>query len=79
MLTDMEKMKTRLSIQPYLVGTKHLIWGDIISEVAKIWDYFKIIDDIMFLVDEADEVILKAFHELGTRPQVATHIIKFTN
>jgi len=30
-------------------------------------------------VDEVDEVIHKSFHELGTRPQVATQIIKFLN
>jgi hypothetical protein len=31
----------------------------------------------MLLVDEATGVIQKSFHELGTRPQVATQIIKF--
>jgi hypothetical protein len=75
----MEQMKTKLSGKPYLVGAKHLIWDEIISEVARLWDYFKIIDDEMLLVDEADEVIHKSFHELGTRPQVATQIIKFLN
>jgi hypothetical protein len=79
MLTDMEQMKTKLSGKPYLVGAKHLIWDEIINEVARLWDYFKIIDDEMLLVDEADEVIHKSFHELGTRPQVATQIIKFLN
>jgi hypothetical protein len=66
-------------MKPYLVGAQHLIWDDIIIEVAKLWDYFKTIDDEMLLVDEADEVIQKSFHELGIRPQVATHIIKFPN
>jgi hypothetical protein len=79
MLIDMDKMKTKLSEKPYLVRTKHLIWDDIINEVARIWDYFKIIDDDMLLVDEADEVIHKSFHELETRPKVATQIIKFLN
>jgi hypothetical protein len=31
------------------------------------------------LTDEADQTIQKAFQELGTRPQVATRIIKFLN
>jgi hypothetical protein len=31
------------------------------------------------LIDEADDVIQKSFHELGTRRQVATQIIKFLN
>ena len=75
----MEQMKTKLSGNPYLVGTKHLIQDEIISEVAKLWDYFKIIDDEMMLIDEADDVIQKSFHELGTRRQVATQIIKFLN
>ena len=33
----------------------------------------------MLLIDEADDIIKKSFHELGTRPQVATQIIKFIN
>jgi hypothetical protein len=68
MLTNMEQMKTKLSGKLYFVGAKHLIWDEIISEVARLWDYFKIKDDEMLLVDEVDEVIQKSFHELGTRP-----------
>ena len=33
----------------------------------------------MILIDEADGIIKKSFHELGTRPQVATQIINFLN
>jgi len=33
----------------------------------------------MMLIDEANDCIKKSFHELGTRPQVATQIIKFLN
>jgi hypothetical protein len=76
MLTDIEKMKNKLSGKPYLIGARHIIWDEIISEVGKLWDYFKIIDDEILLTDEADDVIKKSFHELGTRPQVATQIIK---
>jgi hypothetical protein len=79
MLTDIEKMKNKLSGKPYLIGARHIIWDEIISEVGKLWDYFKIIDDEMLLTDEADDIIKKSFHELGTRPQVATQIIKFLN
>jgi hypothetical protein len=79
MLTDMEQMKTKLTCKPYFLGAKHLIWDEIISEVTKLWDNFKIIDDEMMLIDEANDCIKKSFHELGTRPQVATQIIKFLN
>jgi hypothetical protein len=48
----MEQMKTKILSKPYLVGAKHLIWDEIINEVAGLWDYFKIIDDEMLLVDE---------------------------
>jgi hypothetical protein len=72
-------MKNNLSGKPYLVGANNIIWDEIISEVARLWDYFKIIDDEILVVDEVDEVIDKSFHELGTRPQVATRIIKFPN
>ena len=75
----MEHMKTKLWGKQYLVGAKHLIWDEIISEVAELWDHFKILDDEMLLVDEADDVIQKPFQELGTRPKVATQIIKFQN
>jgi hypothetical protein len=76
MLTDMEQMKIKLSGKPYLVGA---IWDEIINEVAKILDYFKIMDDEMLLVDEVDDVIHKSFHEFGTRPQDSTQITKFLN
>jgi hypothetical protein len=79
LLTDIEKMKNKLSGKPYLIGSRHIIWDEIISEVGKLWNYFKIIDDEMLLTDEADDIIQKSFHELGTRPQVATQIIKFLN
>jgi hypothetical protein len=72
-------MKTKLLGIPYLVGAKHLIWEEIIGEVAKLWDYLKIINDEMFLVDEADDVIQEPFHVQRTRPQVVTQIIKFQN
>jgi len=51
-----------------LVGDRHIIWDEIINEVAKIWDYFKINDDEMLLTNQVDEVIKKSFHELGTQP-----------
>jgi hypothetical protein len=79
MLTDMEHMKTKFSGKPYLAGAKHLIWDEIIIEVSRIWDYFKIIDDEMLLVDEVYDVFQKSYYELGTRPQVSTQIIKFLN
>jgi hypothetical protein len=79
MITDMEKMKDKLSGKPYLIGEKHIIWDAIIDEVGKIWNYFKIIDDEIILTDEVDDTIKKGFQELGTRPQVATNIIKFLN
>jgi hypothetical protein len=79
LLTDIEKMKNKLIGKPYLIGARHIIWDEIIGEVSKMWNYFKIIDDEMLLTDEADETIQKSFHELGTRPQVATQIIKFLN
>jgi len=61
MSTDMEQMKTKLSFKPYLVGFKHLISDEIIGEVARLWDYFKIIDDEILLVDEVYEVIRNHF------------------
>jgi hypothetical protein len=79
MLIDMEQMKNKLSGKPYLIGARHIIWDEIIDEVGKIWDFFKIIDDEILLTDEADDTIKKAFQELGTRPQVATRVIKFLN
>ena len=79
MLIDMEQMKGKFSGKSYLMGAKNLIWDEIIIEVSKLWDYFKIIDDEMLLIDEEDDVIHKSFHELGTRPQVSTQIIKFLN
>jgi hypothetical protein len=75
----MEQMKNKLSGKPYLIGSRHIIWDEIIAEVGKIWDYFKIIDDEILLTDEADDTIKKSFQELGTRPQVATRVIKFLN
>jgi hypothetical protein len=48
MLTDMEQMKNKLSGKPYLIGARHIIWDEIINEVGKIWDYFKIIDDEIY-------------------------------
>jgi hypothetical protein len=79
MLIDMEQMKNKLSGKPYLIGARHIIWDEIIDEVGKIWNYFKIIDDEIQLTDEADDTIKKSFQELGTRPQVATRVIKFLN
>jgi hypothetical protein len=79
MLTYMEQMKDKLSGKPYMIGARHIIWDEIIAEVANIWHYFKIIDEEIILTDEADDTIKKAFQELGTRPQVATRVIKFLN
>jgi hypothetical protein len=79
MLIDMGKIKNKLSGKPYLLGAKHIIWDEIISEVGKIWDYFKIIDDEILLIDEENGTKNKSFHELGTRPQLATQMIKFLN
>jgi hypothetical protein len=79
MQTYIDQMKNKLTGKPYLIGARHIIWDEIIGEVAKLWNYFKIIDDEMMLTDEADESIQKSFHELGTRHQVATQIIKFLN
>jgi hypothetical protein len=39
-----------------LVGARHIIWDEIINEVAKIWDYFKIIDDEIILTNEANKL-----------------------
>jgi hypothetical protein len=75
----MEKIKNKLSGKPYLLGSRQIIWDEIISEVGKLWDYFKIIDDEMLLIKEENDVIKKSFHKLGTRPQVSTQIIKFIN
>ena len=72
-------MKKKLSGRPYLIGARHIIWDEIIYEVGKLWDYFKIIDNEMLLTNEEKDNIHKSFHELGTRPQVATQIIKFLN
>jgi hypothetical protein len=62
-----------------LIGARHLIWDQIITEVTKMWDYFKLIGEEDSLVTEADRVIQQAFQELGNRPQIATKIIKFLN
>ena len=61
-------MKNKLYVKPYMIGARNMIWNEIINEVGKIWDYFKIIDDEIRLIDEADDTIKKAFQELGTRP-----------
>jgi hypothetical protein len=79
LLTDIENMQHKLSGKPYLIGATHIIWDEIIAEVGKIWHYFKIIDEEIILIDEANETINKAFQGLGMRPQVATIIIKFLN
>jgi hypothetical protein len=63
LLTEIEQLKNKLCGKCYLVGARHIIWDEIINEVSKIWDYFKIIDDEMLLIDEADEVIKKSFQE----------------
>jgi hypothetical protein len=72
-------MKNKLYGKPYMIGDRHIIWDEIIDEVGNIWDYFKIIDDEILLTDEADDTIKKEFQELGTRPRVATRVIKFLN
>jgi uncharacterized phage infection (PIP) family protein YhgE len=79
MQTNIDQMKDKLFGKPYLIGARHIIWDEIINEVSKIWDYFKIIDDEILLTDEVDDTLKKSFKELGTRPQVATQIIKFLN
>jgi hypothetical protein len=79
MIANMEQIKNNLSGIPYGIGARHIIWDEIMSEVGKLWDYFKIIDDEMLLIDEVDDIIKKPFHELGTRPDVTTQIIKFLN
>jgi len=53
MLIDMEKMKSKFFGKPYLIGVRHIIWDEVIDEVGKIWNYFKIIDDEIQLRDEA--------------------------
>ena len=79
MLTDIEKMKNKLIVKPYLIGARCIIWDEIIGEVSKLWICFKIADDEMLLTNEAYETIQKSFHELGTRPHIATQIMKFLN
>jgi hypothetical protein len=72
MVTSMEKMKNKLSGKPYLIGDRHIIWDAIIDEVGNIWNFFKIIDDDMVMIDETNDIINKEFQKLGTRPRVAT-------
>jgi hypothetical protein len=51
MLTNIEEMQNNFFGKPYLIGAMHLIWDEIITEVGKIWDYFKIIDEEIVLRD----------------------------
>jgi hypothetical protein len=67
-LNCIEKMKNKLLGKTYLIGVRHIIWDEILSEVGKIWKYFKIIDDAMLLTNEENDTIKKSFHELETRP-----------
>jgi hypothetical protein len=64
MLTYIEQMKNKLTCKPYLIGAKNIIWDEIMSEFCRLWDYFKIIDDGILLIDEANYTIQKSFHEL---------------
>jgi len=75
----MEKMNNKFSGKPYMIGARHIIWDEIINEVGNIWHYFKIVDEEIILTKGADDTEKKAFWELGTRPQVATRVIKFLN
>jgi hypothetical protein len=79
MQKEIDQLSDKLSGKPYLIGARHVIWDEIINEVTKLWDFFKIIDDEIQLTDEIDEVLKKAFVELGSRPQVATQVIRFLN
>ena len=72
-------MSDKFSGKPYLIRDRHVMWDEIKNEVTKLWDFFKIIDDEIELTDEIDKVLKKAFVELGTRPRVATQIIRFLN
>jgi hypothetical protein len=53
MLGDIEQLQNKLSGKPYLIGARHLIWDQIITEINKIWDYFKIIEEEVYMTDEA--------------------------
>jgi hypothetical protein len=59
MLTNIEQMKNTLLGKPYLIWSRHIIRDEIISEVDKLWDYFKITNDEILLTDEADGIIKK--------------------
>ena len=61
MLTCIEQLKNKLCDKCYSVRARYIIWDEIINEVSKIWDYFRIIGDEMLLTDEAEEVIKKSF------------------
>jgi hypothetical protein len=68
MQKDIDQLSDKFSGKPYLIGDRHVIWDEIINEVTKLWDLFKIVDDEFQLTNEIDEIFKKAFTELGSRP-----------
>ena len=44
-----------------MIGARHIIWDEIIVEVANYWHYFKIIDEENILIDEEYDIIKKYF------------------
>jgi membrane protease subunit (stomatin/prohibitin family) len=73
---EIDQLSDKLSGKP---RARHVIWDEIINEVTKLKDLFKITDDEIQLTNEIYEVLKKIFSELGTRPLVGTQIIRFLN
>jgi len=61
-------LSDELSGKPYFIGARHIIWDEIIIEVTKLWDFFKINDDEIQLTNDIDEVLKKYFVEFGSTP-----------
>jgi SMC interacting uncharacterized protein involved in chromosome segregation len=76
---EIEQLKHKKVGKAYLIGARHLIWDHIITEIGKIWECFKVVDEEKTLIDEAEKVVQQDFLDLGNNPQIAGRMIKFLN
>jgi hypothetical protein len=58
-----EQLHEKLVGKPYLIGSKHHIWDQMITKVTKMLDYFNLIGEENLLTSEAGKAIQQAFQE----------------
>lgn len=79
MQEEIDSLKKRTVDVKHVIGTKHIIWDQIIKDIFSNWDNFVVLRDEEDLAFNVQRHIEEASNELGDKPIMVDRVIAYLN